>query len=733
MTSKSSFWVNCRENLKRRSWTVLLCALALFLALPVRLALEISVESRRIAQSPSWLGEMTQREWLGSVFMEYSSDTVFTILVCALAVLLAVQGFSWMDSKRKLDLYLSVPVSSRKRFAVIYLNGAAIFAVCYLAMLLPALATCAVMGAVTGKALIYTLVMYLANLLFFLSCYNLTLVAVMLTGNVLVSLLAAAVFFFYEYVARWLFDGMRSSFFVTYCDLSDVAGAAFTSPVVSWMLVDRSFLNYISGYGGRYLAEFGRTLGILAVQAVIYGLLAWALYRKRRAEAAGNALAFDQVRTPVKLLLMIPLTLLSGMWFWQLADDSIPFAVLGMVIGLFFSHGLIQLLYEFDVRSILKAKWHLAAAGVVSAAVFAAFALDLTGYDAYIPQTGKIADVGVAFRSDSYGFGFYENLFGRDMYHEEPEKYMLKYMESEDEGTIEAVRTLAADAAEWEKTEGRDAKRRYYSASDGMTPVSLRYTLTNGRRVYRTIWADVEDSAKELDVIFSDADFQTARYQVCDPALLERSGELRISYGNGLNRISYLADAAGLLEAYGRDISGFSYSMMLDSLPVGSLSVVWSPAGKEEREYAWTCPVYEEFSETVDLLREQDAYMELSESGGVLSADQVASVSITCYNLKEEDVEYSSDGSRSVVYSPDKEVRRTYTDPEQLEQLLAALYPGELTDAAGGNITGRLWSDNYEVSVVFRPEERFSENYPYFTVLEDRLPDFIIEEMKSGE
>ena len=141
MTSKSSFWVNCRENLKRRSWTVLLCALALFLALPVRLALEISVESRRIAQSPSWLGEMTQREWLGSVFMEYSSDTVFTILVCALAVLLAVQGFSWMDSKRKLDLYLSVPVSSRKRFAVIYLNGAAIFAVCYLAMLLPALAT----------------------------------------------------------------------------------------------------------------------------------------------------------------------------------------------------------------------------------------------------------------------------------------------------------------------------------------------------------------------------------------------------------------------------------------------------------------------------------------------------------------------------------------------------------------------------------------------------------------
>ena len=56
MTSKSSFWVNCRENLKRRSWTLLLCALALFLALPVRLAMELSVESRRILQDPSWTG-----------------------------------------------------------------------------------------------------------------------------------------------------------------------------------------------------------------------------------------------------------------------------------------------------------------------------------------------------------------------------------------------------------------------------------------------------------------------------------------------------------------------------------------------------------------------------------------------------------------------------------------------------------------------------------------------------
>ena len=39
-------------------------------------------------------------------------------------------------------------------------------------------------------------------------------------------------------------------------------------------------------------------------------------------------------------------------------------------------------------------------------------------------------------------------LLYTSMYHEEPEKYMLSVMESEDEDTVAAVRTLAEDAAE---------------------------------------------------------------------------------------------------------------------------------------------------------------------------------------------------------------------------------------------------------------------------------------------
>ncbi len=43
--------------------------------------------------------------------------------VAILAILIAVQGFSYLYDRKKVDMYHSVPVSAKRRFAVIYLNG----------------------------------------------------------------------------------------------------------------------------------------------------------------------------------------------------------------------------------------------------------------------------------------------------------------------------------------------------------------------------------------------------------------------------------------------------------------------------------------------------------------------------------------------------------------------------------------------------------------------------------
>ena len=148
---KRLFWADSRENLKRRSWTVLVGALALFLALPVRLALKLSVEGRRIAENPFLAGRNDEAGMDGDAFMQIVSNGWFEFLVFLLALLFAVQGFSWLDSRRKLDLYLSVPVSPRRRFAVVYGNGAAVFAVCYFVMLLLVLPAAGGDGRADGR------------------------------------------------------------------------------------------------------------------------------------------------------------------------------------------------------------------------------------------------------------------------------------------------------------------------------------------------------------------------------------------------------------------------------------------------------------------------------------------------------------------------------------------------------------------------------------------------------
>ena len=52
-----------------------------------------------------------------------SFDIRLVAVFAALRCCLRDQGFSWLYSRKKTDMYMSVPVSSGKRYFTIYLNG----------------------------------------------------------------------------------------------------------------------------------------------------------------------------------------------------------------------------------------------------------------------------------------------------------------------------------------------------------------------------------------------------------------------------------------------------------------------------------------------------------------------------------------------------------------------------------------------------------------------------------
>ena len=62
-----------------------------------------------------------------------------------------------------------------------------------------------------------SLLAWFVEQLAFIAMYQVALVAVMLTGNILTALLGCAVFFSYELAVRFLIDELKTMFFASYC------------------------------------------------------------------------------------------------------------------------------------------------------------------------------------------------------------------------------------------------------------------------------------------------------------------------------------------------------------------------------------------------------------------------------------------------------------------------------------------------------------------------------------
>lgn len=124
MTSKSSFLVNMKENSKRRLWVWVISVLGFMLLLPLYVALRISqVQQQAEFLIVSYGAEMAEKisheNLLDAVKYTLGPSGILFILTALLAVISAVQGFSWLYSRKKIDFYMGMPVKRSRRLLVI--------------------------------------------------------------------------------------------------------------------------------------------------------------------------------------------------------------------------------------------------------------------------------------------------------------------------------------------------------------------------------------------------------------------------------------------------------------------------------------------------------------------------------------------------------------------------------------------------------------------------------------
>lgn len=734
MISRRSYWAKWLENIKRRGWTFVLCAAVMLLLGPVFLSVNLTG-----LYNGGAFGSQTSEEMdlmMRTAFVShigFSQIWVFPALF--FAVLFAVQGFCWLYSRQKMDLYMSVPVSSVKRYVMIWGNGI----VCYAGLSFTGLLLCWATGAVFGVMSCYAAAQSIAawafQMLAFLAMYHVSLVAVMLTGNVLTALLGCVVLFSYEPAMRILYNHLKTMFYYSYCsaDAERMMRLPWLSPFAGTLdLFERvcyrdGYLVGVPGTGG-LTWQFGIQTGLLVICAASAGIFAYWLYRKRKTESYHRSVAFSPLAAVLELALLVPFGMAAGMAVAKMSGDSGIFLFGGCLLGTVCGHAMIRLVYKRELKEVLGGKAVFAVSLTAAACFLGLFRFDWTGYDSYIPASREVRAVSVSLESDYSAFGNYEEPLWEsgsvDM-----EEELLEKMASENTETIESVLWLAK---KW-RDKGmpgtvRDfeagADTGYISEGEGKNENLRRwvvcYTMQGGRKVYRRFFADMEADQDKIDIIMKDPSYQRVRYQIFSPMFEERLGEMKISFADGRTETLYTAEKGELLEALRTDFRQYGYSLISDSIPEGKICFeLKSKEGGQDSTRIWEYPLYKSFEKTGEVLARNG--IEVRDWQTLYCADEVDEIRISYYHY-----EGKNKGLFEGEKLPEQEITAVFTDRDQVEELLKALYSEELSWIAGEEFGTVDRDDRYTVQIFLSEEGRKArEKEPTLCLIRSLEPEFV--------
>ena len=368
MTLKNSFLADVYENMKRRNWVFWLSFLTFLCYFPGYLMLSLNnIRSRYEDVTDSASLIRMQERMDETVEVLFLLNGFMPVLVIGLAVLIGMQGFAYLHNKRQVDFYHSQPVSRKRRFTVLWLNGIVIFVVTYLINMVLGMAVTTVFGCMSGVIFTGAIKAFFLYLLLFLGIYHIAIIAILLTGNTLVSLLAMGVLLGYELAARAMNVFMATSFFITYGSGEEekIFDTLF-SPIVNiykYIILGGREYNYSQYANENY--TYGNTALGLFVLAFVFGVVSFFLYQKRASESHGNSISFPKIKEVLRFMLLVLMGSFGTYLIYYVAGENVAMGLAGAVFFVALGHAVIQLIYEVDFRAIRK-KWLTATISLVT-------------------------------------------------------------------------------------------------------------------------------------------------------------------------------------------------------------------------------------------------------------------------------------------------------------------------------------------------------------------------------
>lgn len=604
MTSKHCFFKMMREDFRHKIWMFALSVLGNMLAIPV-----VYLISMGYGYGAETAVNLTNQANDLEIFFGPVLLISGGIVAIIGALIVGLSEFRYLFHRNMVDTYHSIPVRRRTLFWANWLNGFLIWFVPFLvslcATLLLALSKLGalraslgdlvlnakekemVSGWVTEGGLIANaLLSLLALTTAFLLVYHLVLLAVMLCGNVLNTLVTASSLGVGAITVYFLIQAFCSMYFDTY--LSNAADGydkvVYASPLLSSvLLLYRRVVYFETGEG----TVFWSACSLDLVIALALGALALWVYLKRPSELAEQGVRIK----PVRFLIQIVVTLgaaMSGWLLFYIIGDSMGlfWAVFGTVLAGIVTFGVLDIIFHMDFKAFFAHKLQMVLTVAAGVLIGFMFYCDWLGYDRYLPDMEAIAEIAVYDSSCSNTF-----FYGYD---KSDEEHPLNAVHIRDREAAYAFLETAVDA---------ESNRACEDEDYGFTEtIMARVTLNSGRTYYRFYSVSSNNSEPAFALLttaeYLDANFRIRPEEEYEEILLERN---QFSEGVQMSTKEGAKLFEALREAYNRDLEE-SPEVFIRG---GGRRLCRIVLYGRDYNHRWFLDVYEDMKYTREALRQQ--------------------------------------------------------------------------------------------------------------------------------
>lgn len=719
MTSKNLFFKLIKQDVQKRIWCPILIFIGCFLAFEVRMLMMFDNLTER--------GKITLKEYVEQRF--FGTETrLIAVLVCCAALLCALSGFAYLHSRKQLDTYHSLPINRTQLFFSKYISGVMQFFLPFLFHIFVCMGIAAGKSAFSSVAFVNAMQVICVWTLVFLLAYGVFIMAVCLTGNLIVSIVGSVVLFLYSALVNLLYYAMLERFFHTFVIVREegiFGGVCGFSPLSLFirLFVPNESVDVQIGYF-KYNADY---IWVIVLAAIVYTLIAYVLHWKRPSEAAGKAIAYRPAEPVIKTLLVIPGAFYSADFFAQVASSSKndnAWYLFGVVFGYLVIALLIEIIFRFDIKSAFCHWKQLLFNAACVAIIFVIFRYDALGYDTYVPADTELTSCAVSI-DNLMAVSPLESMDLYSIIYTDTTAYRMENVTIQgNPNVMELARKAVADGYRIEEMREGNPEWEYH-------PITFGYNLKNGKSVYRRYYINIADAEimKLLSDVYNDEGYKTGTNPMLNSGWEE---EYKYLYCVG-NMCSETLDVtpkfqSELIETYREEYLQLDFDTVLNTYPVGCIV----PETVQEYEYVSKSPsfsnyeafgiynaqyngclIYPQFTKTIALLAENgfDIYE-------TFSSDEIDHILITYIDRREVYV----DTHNSYTTQKYIEIADIFDD-EQKQQILDSVLNTSLNWQVS-EYTDFL-DEHFEVNIYIDTKDKaIIKKYQF---QKDMVPQFIYE------